>query len=184
MATKSTPPRAIEPEALNFIDAAYTVGLADSQSTAENAKALRGALKMFSGKEDAHSIASWKVARDSFVKGAVTGGATPNAAVVRWARIVDVAKLVKPQSAAQRAKAEAKRVERATSPQTGAGVGKVTPSSAAGLHPAIEPATSTAKGVRMELGSMEAHVIGLMRSGKYAQAAQCIADMAAQDAPV
>lgn len=97
----------------------------------------------------------------------------------RFSEIVRAAGVVKPQTAAAAAK-QAKR-KASGAGKAGTAADKRTRAAKAAIAPVPQKAgdgAAAAKRVKMELSAIEAHLIGLIRAGKFVQAAECVASMA------
>ena len=96
----------------------------------------------------------------------------------RFSEIVRAAGVIKPQTAA----AAAKQAKRKASGMGKAGTAADKRTRAAkAVGPVPQKAgdgSAAAKRVKMELSAIEAHLIGLIRAGKFVQAAECVASMA------
>lgn len=126
---------------------------------------------------DALDVAEFRLRRACWVAAYVDAmGCSPVSAANRFAEMVKAANVTKPQS--DRALKEVAR-RSAAKAATDTLISKV-----AGIPPEddvkSDVAASAAKAVKMELSSIEAHIVSLMRQGKYVLAAQAVANMAAQ----
>ena len=124
------------------------------------------------------SYATYTAARDAFVIGCTEAGDVRKADNIGrdWRRLYAAtgAPVPKCDSPAAKRMAESRAAKGAQAPESEAG--DVTPTAP------VKGALAAAK-IKMELSTMESHIISLIRSGKFAMAAQCVADMN-QAAPV
>lgn len=148
-------------------DAAFHAGRAVAGAFQAAAVALQPLLVPLSGLSTAPAIAQWNEYRRAFCLGmAAERNVDPDSARRMFGRIVDFLGLDKPQSEA----AKAKQAKRAAARPEGEEEGEDGPKDGAG--------EDAAQGVKMVLSSMEAHLIAMLRAGKFSQAAQAVADMA------
>lgn len=146
-------------------DVAFGAGQAYAGAYHAAAVALQPLLAPLSGKTDATAVAQWREYQRGFCLGmAEAREIDPDSARRAFNRLADYLGLDKPQTQAAKAKqatraAQAPGEDDDTSPKDGAG-------------------EDAAQAVQMALSALEAHLIAMLRAGKYAQAAQCVADMA------
>jgi hypothetical protein len=147
-------------------DVAFHAGRAVAGAFQAAATALQPLLTPLSGLSSPEAVAQWNEYRRGFALGmAAERDIDPDSARRMFGRIVDFLGLSKPQTEAARAK-QAKRAAQAPNDDDG----EASPMDGAGAV--------AAQAVQMALSSMEAHLIGMLRAGKYTQAAQAVADMA------
>lgn len=147
-------------------DVAFDAGRAYAGAYHAAAVALQPLLAPLSGKSDATAVAQWREFQRAFTLGmAEAREIDPDSARKAFNRLTEYLGLDKPQTQAARAKQAARASAKPAgdedddSPKDGAG-------------------DAAAQAVQMGLTAIEAHLIGMLRAGKYAQAAQCVADMA------
>ncbi len=124
-------------------------------------------------------VEEFKVCRADWLTGyAEATGCEAVSAVVRFNEMMRAANVTKPQT--EKAKTEVARRAAAKS-ATSAAISKAT-------APADTEKSASAKAaganVKMELSSMESHIINMLRAGKFTLAAQAIAQMAEKTALV
>lgn len=147
-------------------DAAFNAGRAVAGAFHAAAQALFPLLSPLSGSSADTAVRQWNEYRRAFSLGmAAERNIDPDSARRMFGRIVEFLGLDKPQTEAARAK-QAKRAAQA--PQKDAD--ETTPKDGA--------AAEAAARVAMELSRMEAHLIALVRAGKFEMAAECIGNMA------
>lgn len=147
-------------------DVAFGAGQAYAGAYHAAAVALQPLLSPLSGRSDGTAVAQWKEYARGFALGmSEAREIDPDSARKAFNRLADYLGLTKPQTPEAAAKA-AKRA--AAKPQD---AGDDTPIDGAGAE--------AADAVKMALSKLEAHLIGMLRAGKYEMAAQCVADMAA-----
>lgn len=151
-------------------DAAFEAGRAYAGAYHAAAAALQPILAPLSGLRTESAVAQWREIQRAFTLGmAEEREIDPDSARKAFNRITDYLGLDKPQTAAAAAK-QAKR--KAAAPAGGA--------SEADDSPKAGEADAAVARVAMELSSMEAHIINLLRTGKVSMATQAIADAYAQ----
>lgn len=147
-------------------DIAFDAGRAYSAAYHAAAAALQPLLAPLSGSESEAAVNQWKELQRGFVLGMAGGREIdPDSARRAFNRITDYLGLTKPQTA--KAKAEAARRAAGQPAQEPAQDG-----------PKAGAADKAAAAVQMGLSSIEAHLIALVRAGKFEMAAECIAAMA------
>lgn len=126
----------------------------------------------------ARDFDSFEILRKLWVKTYTAQGSSVEAARQAFSERMKKAGLKKPQN--DSAEAARKRAERAIKKaQQGAAMGAGDANDdGEGGDPKAGAASAAVKAVRMELAPMEAHVVNLIRQGKYEMAAECIAKMA------
>lgn len=137
------------------------------------------ALEVFRSEFGACDVATYKAKRAEWVAAYNAARKTEHGAK-RFSEIVRAAGVTKPQTEKAR-KAQAAR--KAAGGKAGTAADKRTRASknqAAIAASAVKAGSGAASGrtVKMDLTAIEAHLIGLIRAGKFVQAAQCVADMA------
>lgn len=148
-------------------DVAFNAGMAYAGAYHAAAAALQPLLTPLSGSEAEHAVAQWKELQRGFVLGmAEAREIDPDSARKAFNRLVEYLGLEKPQTA----EAKAKQAERAKKKPAKAAEEDGTPVDGAG--------DAAAQAVKMELSRMEAHLISLVRAGKFEMAAECVASMA------
>lgn len=154
-------------------DVAFHAGRAVAGAFQAAAAALSPVLAPLSGLSTTAAVAQWNEYRRAFALGmAAERDIDPDSARRMFGRIVDFLNLDKPQTEAARAKQAARA---AAGPVADAGAeGDDTPKDGAGAAAAGQ--------VKMVLTSIEAHIVGLMRAGKFEMAAQAVADVAESQA--
>lgn len=152
-------------------DVAFDAGRAVAGAIHSAAGTLLPLLTPLSGQSSPEAIDRWAHLRAAFVAGfAAERMIDPDSASRAWTRVVDLLGLDKPQSEAARAKQAKREAERAANAPQEAGEGEGSPKDGAGAEAAAK--------VSMVLSSMEAHLIALVRGGKFEMAAECVAGMA------
>jgi hypothetical protein len=158
-------------KALTFVvtqeafDAAFHAGRAVAGAFHAAAEALAPMLTPLAGSSDARHIAQWNEFRRAFSLGmAAERNVDPDSARRMFGRIVDFLGLDKPQSEEAKRKQAARAAAKPTEP--------------AGDEESPVDGEAAAQAVQMALSQMEAHLVSMLRAGKFAQAAQCVADMA------
>lgn len=146
-------------------DAAFNAGRTVAGAYAAAGAILQPLLAPLSGLTTDAAVAQWRELQRGFCLGmAAERAIDPDSARRQFGRLVDDMGLTKPQTEAAKAKQAARAAAKGdaddASPKDGAG------------------AAAAAK-VKMELSSIEAHIIGLIRAGKHSMAAQAVADLAA-----
>ena len=100
----------------------------------------------------------------------------------RFSEVVAAAGVVKPRTASAAAKQAKRKAEAAKAPAKVDARSKAARAEKATAQAVAEVKSgkgeAAARTIKMELAAMEAHLIGLIRAKKFAQAAQCVADMA------
>lgn len=145
-------------------DVAFGAGVAYAGAYHAAAVALQPLLTPLAGKTDGTAVAQWREFQRAFCLGmAEAREIDPDSARRAFNRLTDYLGLDKPQTEAAKAK-QAQRAAAApegddSSPKDGAG-------------------EAAAAKVKMELSSMEAHIIGLLRAGKFEMATECVAGLA------
>lgn len=148
-------------------DIAFDAGRAYASAYHAAAAALQPLLAPLSGSEAEAAVAQWREIQRAFTLGmAEAREIDPDSARKAFNRLTDYLGLTKPQTAEAKAK-QAKRA--ADKPAEDAGEG-----AKAG---AADEATAA---VQMGLSSIEAHLISLVRSGKFEMACECIGAIAAK----
>jgi hypothetical protein len=146
-------------------DIAFDAGRAYAGAYHAAAAALQPLLAPLSGSEAEAAVAQWGEFQRAFVLGmAEAREIDPDSARKAFNRLTDYLGLSKPQTAA----AKAKQAARA----------KAKPAEDAGEDSKAGAADAATAAVQMGLSSIEAHLIQLVRSGKFEMAAECIASMA------
>jgi hypothetical protein len=151
-------------------DVAFGAGQAYANAYAGAADVLQPLLAPLSGWVGAAGptspVTQWNHLRAAFVAGmAEARGISPDSAGKAWQRIADDMGLTKPQTT----EAAAKAAQRKAKPQ---------PEAEDDGSPKDGAGTEAAARISMELTSIEAHIVSLLRQGKRTQAAQAIADLA------
>lgn len=153
-------------------DSAFDAGRAYAGAYHAAAQALQPLLAPLSGLRTPEAVAQWREIQRAFTLGmAEEREIDPDSARKAFNRLTDYLGLDKPQTAA----AAAKQAARKASAPAGAASG----ASEAEDSPKAGEADAAVARVAMELSAMEAHLIGMLRAGKFFQAAQAVADMAA-----
>lgn len=144
-------------------DAAFNAGRTYSAAYAVAGAALQPLLTPLSGSDRPEAVAQWREFQRAFCLGmAAERAIDPDSARRAFNRLTENMGLTKPQTAA----AKAKQAGRAAQ----AGDEEASPKDGAG--------EAAAQAVQMGLSAMEAHLISMLRAGKFTQAAQAVADMA------
>lgn len=147
-------------------DIAFDAGRAYAAAYHAAAAALQPLLAPLSGSEQQAAVDQWKEYARAFALGmAEAREIDPDSARRAFNRITDYLGLVKPQTAAAKAKQAKRAAEAPTAEPEDVKAG------------AADEATAA---VQMGLSSIEAHLISLVRSGKYEMACECIGAIAAK----
>jgi hypothetical protein len=154
-------------------DAAFEAGRAYAGAYHAAAEALQPLLAPLSGLATAEAVGQWKEYARAFALGmAEAREIDPDSARRAFNRVTEYLGLSKPQTQAAAAK-QAARAKAKPADDAGAEDedGDASPKDGAGAKAAAK--------VKLELSGMEAHLISMLRAGKFTQAAQAVADMAA-----
>jgi len=147
-------------------DAAFNAGRTVAGAYAAAGAILEPMLRPLSGASTETAVAQWRELQRAFCMGmAAERNIDPDSARRQFGRLVDDMGFTKPQTEAAKAK-QAARVKQ----DSKAGADEGEPKTGAGAE--------AAKAVKMELSSMEAHLIQLLRAGKYSMAAECVGGFA------
>lgn len=150
-------------------DAAFNAGRTVAGAYAAAGAILQPLLAPLSGQESETAVAQWRELQRGFCMGmAAERSIDPDSAQRQFRRLVEDMGFTKPQTAEAKRKAAARK---AAAPKDGADGADDTPKDGAG-----------AAAAKMALSAMEAHLISMLRAGKFTQATQCVADMATQAA--
>lgn len=149
-------------------DACFDAGRAYAGAYHAAAAALEPILRPLSGKVgDDNAVAQWRELCRGFCLGMAEAREIDEDSARRaFGRICDYLGLDKPQTQ----KAHDLAVKRAKEREA---AGNAEPA-----NPVEDTGAEAQAAVQMGLSSMEAHLIGLVRAGKYTQAAECVAAMA------
>lgn len=129
-----------------------------------------------------NDVEEFRVCRADWLAGyADATGCEAVSAVVRFNEMMRAANVVKPQT--EKAKTEVARRAAAKS-ATSAAIVKASDATAPADTEKSASAKSAGANVKMELSSIEAHIVGMLRAGKFTLAAQAIAQMAEKTALV
>lgn len=146
-------------------DTFHGAGIADAVHAASMDAVLAPVLATMSGSTNPVDLERWNALREAFIGGAVHEGIEPESAGRRWTRLIQTLGFDKPQSAKARALQVARRLDRANDAKPKA----ATPKAGAG--------STAAKAAKLELNAMEAHIIAMIRAGKFTQVHDALRDM-------
>jgi hypothetical protein len=153
-------------------DAAFEAGRAYAGAYHAAAEALQPLLAPLSGLATAEAVSQWKEYARAFALGmAEAREIDPDSARRAFNRVTEYLGLSKPQTQAAAAK-QAARAKAKPADDAGA-------EDEDGASPKAGAGAAAAAKVKLELSGMEAHLISMLRAGKFTQAAQAVADMAA-----
>lgn len=152
-------------------DIAFDAGRAYAGAYHAAAAALQPLLAPLSGAETDAAVGQWREYQRAFVLGmAEAREIDPDSARKAFNRLTEYLGLSKPQTAAAKAKQAQRAAKAPTKAQDGA--------EDAGEGVKAGAADAAVAAVQMGLSSIEAHLIALVRAGKFEMAAECIAAMA------
>lgn len=153
-------------------DAAFNAGRTVAGAYAAAGAILQPLLVPLSGQESETAVAQWRELQRGFCMGmAAERNIDPDSARRQFLRLVEDMGFTKPQTAEAKRKAAARKAAAPAADGADSDAGEPTPKDGAG-----------AVAAKMALSAMEAHLISMIRAGKFTQAAQCVADMATQAA--
>lgn len=156
-------------------DVAFDAGRAYAGAYHAAAEALQPILAPLAGQTTQAAVNQWRELQRAFTLGmAEAREIDPDSARKAFNRITDYLGLAKPQTP-EAARKQAQRAAAKPAEPDGAGAeDDDSPKAGAGA--------AAAASVAMELSRMEAHLIALVRAGKFEMAAECVASMAEPDA--
>lgn len=148
-------------------DSVFNAGRALAAGYATAGEALQSVLAPLSGLSTESAVAQWNEYRRAFALGmAAERNIDPDSGRRAFNRITEDMGLTKPQTEA----AKAKQAARAKKAPAAEGDESSTPKDGAGTEAAAQ--------VKMVLSGMEAHLIAMLRAGKFEMVAQAVADLA------
>lgn len=158
-------------------DVAFTAGRVVGGAMQAAAEAMLPLLAPLAGQTSETAVAQWNEYRRAFCLGmAAERGIDPDSARRMFGRIADFLGLDKPQTA-KAAAAQAKRKAEADAARAAAGESDEASDEDG---PSAKDGAGAGMGgeIRMGLTKIEAHIISLVRAGKFEMAAECIASLA------